>query len=120
MTVDRCPWNECGTGISGPGHLLSHLKTHIIPDAPHPQEAPVTKSAAMKNVVATSIQHLHHGDQHQDELKGIPLTALLVLRNMARNPGNHGLFVPFEEELGCLLTSARFGKTAASVFAELK
>ena len=59
------------------------------------------------------------GDK-SEELRGIPLTALLVIRNIARNPQNHALFSPFEKDLSTLLVSQRFGKVVSSVFAELK
>jgi hypothetical protein len=122
LTTKICPWNCCQAPIKNPSHFLSHLKTHIIPDAP--VEANTAKLSThsnqiLKSVPATAIQ-FHHGDQHQEDLKGIPLTALLILRNMARNPQNHKLFGPFENDLACLLTSAKFGKSVCSVFAELK
>ena len=134
-TTTSCPWNHCKAPVKSPRHFLSHLKTHIIPEpvsssssaatvASSGQEAAVHPSrhghfSEFKSVPATAIQ-FHIGEQQVEELKGIPLTALLILRNMAKNPENHKLFAPYEQDLACLLTSARYGKTVCSVFAELR
>jgi hypothetical protein len=54
-----------------------------------------------------------------DELRGIPLTALLVLRNLARHPDNRRLYYPFEQTLASLVAQPRFSKLASSILAEL-
>jgi hypothetical protein len=54
-----------------------------------------------------------------DELRGIPLTALLVLRNLARHPDNRKLYYPFEQTLASLVAQPRFSKLASSILAEL-
>ncbi|KAJ3300364.1 Chromatin structure-remodeling complex protein rsc9 [Borealophlyctis nickersoniae] len=57
----------------------------------------------------------------EEDLKGIPLTTLLVLRNLARHPGNRSLFVPFEGILAhMMMTNQKFSKGLAGVLAELR
>jgi hypothetical protein len=62
---------------------------------------------------------LHIYPDINDELRGIPLTALLVLRNLARHPDNRMLYHPFEQTLASLVAQPRFSKLASSILAEL-
>lgn len=64
-------------------------------------------------------QPLHIYPDINDELRGIPLTALLVLRNLARHPDNRRLYYPFEQNLAALVAQPRFSKLASSILAEL-
>ena len=54
-----------------------------------------------------------------DELRGIPLTALLVIRNIARHQNNRNFFWEYEHELVQLLLRPRYSKMAASILVEL-
>jgi hypothetical protein len=64
-------------------------------------------------------QSAHIYPDINDELRGIPLTALLVLRNLARHPDNRRLYYPFEQTLAALVAQPRFSKLASSILAEL-
>ncbi|KAJ3025846.1 hypothetical protein HK097_006585 [Rhizophlyctis rosea] len=56
-----------------------------------------------------------------EDLKGIPLTTLLVLRNLARHPGNRELFGGLEGVLAhMMMTQGRFAGGLARVLAELR
>ncbi|KAJ3092064.1 Chromatin structure-remodeling complex protein rsc9 [Quaeritorhiza haematococci] len=60
-------------------------------------------------------------DQHMD-LKGIPLTAVLVLRNLARAGRQlHGMFAAWENDLALLMTvDGRFSKFVGQILTELE
>jgi hypothetical protein len=112
-----CPWDDCGKIIQEPSKVLSHLSTHIpLPDVSASLSAPTQKKAKfppMPNV--PMYQH-----DVNDELKGVQLTSLLVIRNLARNPSNAPLFSSIMTSLAALLTSSKYSKTVSSIFAELK
>lgn len=125
-----CPWKECSVLFESPNHFISHLKTHIPTAATNSNSAnvaPTTPGRAKPKLVGTntsipaSALQAHHAHfDPMEELKGVQLTALLVIRNLAKNPDNWTMFYPFEDRLACLLTSSKFGRLVASVFAELK
>ncbi|KAI8905147.1 hypothetical protein EDD86DRAFT_212320 [Gorgonomyces haynaldii] len=60
------------------------------------------------------------GEDQQDELRGIPLTAVLVMRNIARHPDNKTLFYPYEQELAVLWTDPKYCKLVGALLFELK
>ncbi|KAJ3371218.1 Chromatin structure-remodeling complex protein rsc9 [Kappamyces sp. JEL0680] len=113
----QCPWHHCGQPVKAPAHLLNHIKTHIPVE---PQQTPKLAAAPKK----PKFPHMPNVPLYQhdmnDDLKGAPLTALLVIRNLARNPSNAALFSPWLTSLSALLTSTKYSKTVASIFAELK
>ncbi|KAJ1341825.1 hypothetical protein BSLG_003598 [Batrachochytrium salamandrivorans] len=77
--------------------------------APYPQ-----------SVMAGGVSASHIFPEANDELRGIPLSALLILRNIARHPDNHVFFWPFESDLAQLMVLPRFNKVVGSILAELK
>ncbi len=56
------------------------------------------------------------GDQ---EVKGVPLLSLLILRNLARHPQNRVLFYGIENEMAGMMVG-RYARLVGDVFAELK
>ena len=102
-----CNWKNCNLNCKNKKRLRMHVMTHI------PQEiAPTTKTEEKMNYAMT-------GAEDGYELKGIPLCALLVIRNIAKNPQNHHLFTPYERDLASMLAFPLFSKTVANVFVEL-
>jgi hypothetical protein len=101
-----CPWSQ--KKFANRDLMIQHFKTYL-PDEP----VTVVKESI------TETKPKIFPDPH-DELKGIPLCAFLVIRNIAKHPQNHSYFAPFEKDLAAMLTNAKYNKTAASVLAELK
>ncbi|KAJ3273579.1 AT-rich interactive domain-containing protein 2 [Terramyces sp. JEL0728] len=104
----KCSWKHCKKLSNSKTQLMLHLQTHI------PSESIKPKSAAKKD----SKPHIY--PDPNDELKGIPLSALLVIRNISRHPHNHSYFVPFEKDLSAMLTNVKFNRIVGQIFAELK
>jgi hypothetical protein len=96
-----CPLPKCDYKNQSTQPLKHHLKTHL----------PEPRTESDKITI--------HPNMYQ-ELRGIPLCALLVIRNIAKNPQNHPFFAPFEKDLATMLTNPKFNRTIASIFAELK
>jgi hypothetical protein len=99
-----CPWKGCGRSFESEKQVQHHLKVHIPTTFPSKPDTP---------------KRPQNSEVH-DDLKGIPLCALLVIRNIAKHPQNHQYFSPFEKDLATMLTNAKFNRTVASVLAELK
>lgn len=100
---NTCPWKHCGKKCTTQKSLQHHMKTHI----------PLPFEKAIKEKPKPFVPD-------NDEIKGIPLSALLVIRNIAKHEGNHVYFAPFEKDLATMLTNAKYNKTIASILAELK
>jgi hypothetical protein len=79
----------------------------------------VMNPTLQRNPQATVGHSLPQPDPH-DELRGIPLTALLIMRNLARYPENHALFAPYEAELTTFASKAKFSKQVGQILNELK
>jgi hypothetical protein len=101
-----CPWKHCKLNCKTKIRLRLHLQTHISGPTIEQQKEikPELKLACKPN----------------DELRGIPLCALLVIRNIARHPQNQRFFGPVEKQLTAMLLYPKYSKTVASIFAELK
>ena len=67
----------------------------------------------------SAVGHPHVYPDPMDELRGIPLTSLLVLRNLARHPDNRSLYYPYEQQLSGLVAQPRYSKLVASILAQL-
>jgi hypothetical protein len=102
-----CTWAKCKFVAKDEAHLKHHIKVHIPLSLDDEKESP-------KSPVRPSQQDSY------DDLKGIPLCALLVIRNIAKHPQNHQYFAPFEKDLATMLTNQKFNRTVAAVLAELK
>ena len=103
-----CTWKKCGLNCKNKKRLSLHQLTHL------PQPSTAVESQPKQKPLLIS------GINDGFELKGIPLCAILVIRNIAKNPQNHHLFAPFEKELASFLALPLFSKTVASVFVELR
>ncbi|KAK5673559.1 hypothetical protein QVD99_001001 [Batrachochytrium dendrobatidis] len=78
-------------------------------------------TASTSTHLVNVMSHLHHiFPEANDELRGIPLSAVLVLRNIARHPDNREFFSPFEGDLAQLMLLPRFNKVVGTILAELK
>ncbi|KAJ3008751.1 Chromatin structure-remodeling complex protein rsc9 [Thoreauomyces humboldtii] len=121
--LDGCQWQDCarGRGNGWPfGRLLKHIVTHLdvssagsaSTSSQHSAPAPARTGPTFADTLQVTAQ--------TDELRGIPLTAMLVLRNLARVPGNHALFAPVEPALVMkMCNEAKFSKGLAGVLGEL-
>ena len=116
-----CEWKSCQRFIEGnPSRkmALAHFATHspLIQNGHGHDNRQVkrTKSIPRSNAPIPPLR-----DESED-LKGIPLTTCLILRNLARPTMNHVLFGPFEQELTELLSHPRLSKLIASILGELK
>ncbi|KAJ3071700.1 AT-rich interactive domain-containing protein 2 [Podochytrium sp. JEL0797] len=96
LTAFSCKWggNCVGTSATTRAAVFHHVRTHI-GDSNLPSAAPlrpiVSKPFKSNNV---------GGDNGGPDLVGIPLTALLVMRNVARwSTKRRELFLPWEGEL---------------------
>jgi hypothetical protein len=93
-----CPWGHCGLRVKSVSrHVLSHIPLH---------DTEKVEEEVIDEIV-------------DEELKGIQLTSLLVIRNLARHSQNLDLFAVYEKDLAGLLTSNRYAKTVSMVFAEI-
>ncbi|KAJ3313647.1 AT-rich interactive domain-containing protein 2 [Boothiomyces sp. JEL0838] len=104
----KCPWKTCKKLSNSKTQLMLHLQTHIPSDPIKPK------------VVGKKDNKPHIYPDPNDELKGIPLSALLVIRNISRHPHNHSYFIPFEKDLSAMLTNVKFNRIVGQIFAELK
>ncbi|KAJ2999799.1 AT-rich interactive domain-containing protein 2 [Globomyces sp. JEL0801] len=104
----KCKWKHCKESFENVKILLNHIQTHVPETIDPPKPLPTVESGAI------------FFNDPNDELIGIPLTALLVIRNIAKHPHNHSFFAPFEKDLTTLLTHPKFSKTVGTILAELK
>ncbi|OZJ06843.1 hypothetical protein BZG36_00181 [Bifiguratus adelaidae] len=92
----KCHWINCdrySEGTSDRNRVVTHLKTHFADDKA--KENGVVKRS--KNTYPSS-----HLSIDPAEVSGIPLTAALVLRNLAREKSNKDQFAPYLQELTVL------------------
>jgi chromatin structure-remodeling complex subunit RSC9 len=91
-----CYWDKCNRFQEQPTRRLAHLASHIKLHLPPTHSAKPTSSAGPPSVKRTKLSYIIPGvkqpfhwqqtaadEQHQ--AAGIPLSAVLVLRNLARN-----------------------------------
>ncbi|KAJ3145438.1 Chromatin structure-remodeling complex protein rsc9 [Geranomyces variabilis] len=137
--VKGCRWKLCEVGgdeAKGPWsrvRLLRHIATHLggnstgslITAAPMPASRPPlqsssTTTAATMAAAAAALAAATGGPAGpEEELKGVPLTAMLVLRNLARVPANRALFAAVEDSLVAKVCADGRFHVLANVLAEL-
>ncbi|TPX66839.1 hypothetical protein SpCBS45565_g04167 [Spizellomyces sp. 'palustris'] len=111
-----CTWRGDGDQIckSRP-RALKHVVTHL---GSNTASQPPTES--LPGGHQPSLPSGQPPSSAEDDLNGIPLTAMLVLRNLARVPEHKALFAPFEGGLAQKMVSdRRFAKGLAGVLGEL-
>ncbi|RKP04947.1 hypothetical protein THASP1DRAFT_33231 [Thamnocephalis sphaerospora] len=111
-----CRWMTCTRVFDAPNaqrKLASHLAVHLAPARPggaKPAESGASDVARPPMSV---------GPIAEPELIGVPLTASLILRNLARYPDNHPLFQSWEGRLVELMMDPTLSRHIGSVFNQL-
>ncbi|KAJ3192815.1 Chromatin structure-remodeling complex protein rsc9 [Irineochytrium annulatum] len=107
----QCRWKNCTALDAYPlprDKALSHFQIHLGP----PAKSTFGTPPAPPKVLTVS--------DDSDDLKGVPLTSLLVMRNLARNPRNRELFTAYEIDLANAMTNnPKISKFVADVLYEL-
>lgn len=137
LSTYTCAWNGCFriSQSSRREQLVSHVGIHLLElskgkkemanggYAPSPVAGVPPRSVSRPSATGLGLSsgtpQSHVFPDPNDELRGIPLTALLVLRNLARHPDNRSLYYPFEHELANLLAHHRYSKLVSSILVEL-
>ncbi|ORZ15258.1 hypothetical protein BCR42DRAFT_416739 [Absidia repens] len=89
-----CRWKTCTrTQLPRRTNMISHLRTHL--DTP-----PASKYNKRKRTIPKFVVDKLLVDQV--EVSGVPLTAALILRDLAGNKQHHSYFMPYESELASL------------------
>ncbi|KAI8917428.1 hypothetical protein BC831DRAFT_484971 [Entophlyctis helioformis] len=127
-----CEWKQCTRyTVDRPApsvqHLARHLWTHVSAatagatagvGATTPAAEAEAKGAATSAAAAAVPPHIY--PDPAEDLRGIPLCALLILRNIARHPDNAVFFGPFEADLTALVVEPRYSKVVGSILSDLK
>ncbi|KAI8816714.1 uncharacterized protein EV422DRAFT_571470 [Fimicolochytrium jonesii] len=129
---DGCRWKGCSSGKGqrwAPNKILRHITTHF-GDTPNGSPSKTTsESHTHAKLVAQERRPSFPGSYvaplsasgPEDDLRGIPLTAMLVLRNLARSPANGPAFAAIEGSLVAkMCAEKRFCKGLAGVLGELQ
>ncbi|KAJ3174937.1 Chromatin structure-remodeling complex protein rsc9 [Geranomyces variabilis] len=137
--VTSCRWKMCAVGgeeAKGPWsrvRLLKHIATHLggnvtgsfitpaaaMPVSRSPVHSANTTAATMAAAAAALAAATGGPSGPEEELKGVPLTAMLVLRNLARVPANRALFAAVEDSLVAKVCADGRFYVLANVLAEL-
>lgn len=105
----ECRWMACGRrGFKHKGRIFQHLRTHF--------PGRVTKPMKRRND-KLSIEKIPVDDE---DVSGVPLTAALLLRNLARTRELQSFLLPYKVELAQLaFQRPKLGAYAISVLEEL-
>ncbi|KAI8853203.1 hypothetical protein BC829DRAFT_383079 [Chytridium lagenaria] len=107
-TSDQCCWKNCTKSLgnsSSRQKLLNHLRTHVSAPSPTAIQTNGTQSSNL---------------EENTDLVGIPLTTVLILRNLARAPKNRDLFATYENDLVEAATrSPKLSKMISEILWEL-
>ncbi len=110
-----CCWATCQRSFSGDKarlKLLSHFRTHLPIFQLHDTQKSAEETSSIRQAAPTQAS----------EVVGVPLTAALVLRNMARPVENWPYFFPYESDLLLLMLSlgnTSLARLIANVLGEL-
>ncbi|KAJ3023862.1 UNVERIFIED_CONTAM: AT-rich interactive domain-containing protein 2 [Siphonaria sp. JEL0065] len=114
-----CRWGSC-TAFHAPGKagtrsaVFRHARTHIGDSTKKPSRGNNTNVPLHKKPFKS-------GSMEGPDLIGIPLTAILVLRNLARVPRARDLFLPFEGDLVTAMAERpKLCKSLAELMYELR
>ncbi|KAJ3160437.1 Chromatin structure-remodeling complex protein rsc9 [Geranomyces michiganensis] len=147
--VKTCQWKQCSQGHEAKPwsrvRLLKHIATHLggdgtsdtkpssdialssgpaIPSFIPPLQStttmiPPSSPAGPYGTAPGPAAAAAGAGAPEEELKGVPLTAMLVLRNLARVPANRALFAAVEDSLVAKVCADRRFNVLANVLAEL-
>ncbi len=151
--VFECRWKNCVRFSPSAGSayapslppLIAHFKTHrpylnrspasSTSVSPHPTGTNTTITTVSKpsNTPTSATPTIHHQPHTnvatgapvplQQDVSSIPLTAALILRNIARTKENVALFAPYESEIAMMVTSPGHHeaviRTVASILREI-
>ncbi|CAO3639456.1 unnamed protein product [Cunninghamella echinulata] len=109
-----CHWRHCSRKqVSSRAAMAGHLRTHI---EPSPMSTAKTTKKRKTNAKFTVCKLL----VDDAEVSGVPLTAALLLRNLAWNKRLHSYFMPYEIELSSLaMQRPKLSKYILTVLSEL-
>ncbi|KAI9341120.1 hypothetical protein BDR26DRAFT_1007228 [Obelidium mucronatum] len=112
-----CRWSSCQAFHNGTGGtrvaVFRHAQTHLGDYSKKPTPRALAAAASMKA--------FRSGGLDSPDLIGIPLTALLVLRNLARTQKTRDLFLPFEAQLATAVAERpKLSKPLAELLFELR
>jgi hypothetical protein len=116
-TVIACRWMTCTRIFHAPhaySKFAAHLAVHLAPARAGGVKPTETNSDASTTQPPTNL-----GPIAEPELIGVPLTASLILRNLARHPDNHPLFQSWEPRLVELMMDPALSRHIASIFNQL-
>ncbi|KAI7853836.1 hypothetical protein BDC45DRAFT_145451 [Circinella umbellata] len=108
----RCQWLGCKrAGFKDKQSVVKHLKTHF---AGKIKKKSKKRSQQNKFV----IDNIPVDDS---EVSGVPLTAALLLRNLAKDRHHHSFFMPYQSELAALaIQRPKLARYILTVLGELK
>lgn len=105
-----CRWMSCDrNGFKQKNTIINHLRTHFAGKTRKQQRSRKDDFAIAKIPVDDS------------EVSGVPLTAALLLRNLARFKEHHPLYLPHESELMALaIQRPKLSKYILTVLADIR
>lgn len=109
-----CQWKHCNRKkITSRSAMIGHFRTHI-------QQSPTADMKATKKRKTNTKFSVCKLLVDDAEVSGVPLTAALLLRNLAWNKRLHAYFMPYEVELSSLaMQRPKLSKYILTVLSEL-
>lgn len=104
----KCQWLQCDRkGFKDKASAVHHLRTHFGKVAKRSKKRP-----------EFTIDKIPVDDS---EVSGVPLTAALLLRNLAKEKQHHGFFMPYQNELASLaIQRPKLARYILTVLGELR
>lgn len=101
---------KCTKSLSGgKSHAIQHMRTHFTGKV----KKPTANKKTVFNIAKIPID--------DSEVSGVPLTAALLLRNLARHKHHHTYYFPYENELTLLaIQRPKISKYILTVLGELQ
>ncbi|KAJ3043095.1 AT-rich interactive domain-containing protein 2 [Rhizophlyctis rosea] len=124
----ECHWKGCSAFLGSKsaktrGRILAHLSTHAPLTSSPPPPTPASSTPyppSTLNLYPLYAPPSVNPYIVEEDLRGIPLTTLLVLRNLAKCEGNKGMFLGLEGGLSHLMmTQGKLCSGLAGVLGEL-
>ena len=108
----QCQWLGCKrTGFQDKQSVVKHLKTHFA--------SKITKKSKKRSQQNKFVIDKIPVDD--SEVSGVPLTAALLLRNLAKDRCHHSFFMPYQSELTALaIQRPKLARYILTVLGELK
>ncbi|KAI9347986.1 hypothetical protein DFJ73DRAFT_625889 [Zopfochytrium polystomum] len=117
----QCSWAGC-TALAGKSLTLEHGMRHFVTHLPRTDVSTSNASAGTDSGLSKAVPpSSRSAPDVSTDLRGTPLTVLLVLRNLARVPKNRELFVAYEIDLMILMAERpKLAKMIGDILWELK